>query len=123
VTQYEIVYEDTCNGHMTTINYGILEKILVCSLGQDEFWRGLEGRDLILAAITPFKTNGHDAAVETVFYNACAPMVVTDLRNIKSVIGRVKTRKSWGLIDRSLVLAHAKFVDDDSEYGSAQDED
>ncbi len=37
-------------------------------------------------------------------------MVVTDLRNIECVIGRVYTRGEWGIIDRSGGLARTEFI-------------
>ena len=68
----------------------------------------------------PFRTNGKDAAVTTTYYSDPLASIVTDVRNIKSAVGRVETGKQWGLIDWDLRLARAAF---DHEDPSSDDDD
>ena len=109
-------------GVVTTIHYGVLEKILVCTLGPEDMWGSLRWKTLLLALITPFKTNGKDAALHTIYYKDCGTSIITDLRNIKSSIGRVETRKRWGLIDRDIEHIRPAFqVADTGEESDEED--
>ncbi|KAG2123155.1 hypothetical protein BD769DRAFT_1389301 [Suillus cothurnatus] len=49
-------------------------------------------------------------------YEKFLPIIVTDLRNIKAAVGRVNTRRRWGIIDRTINAACASFADVDEEY-------
>ena len=84
---------------MTTINYGVLDYIFAYALCQDAIWGTSRGKTLLLAMIEPFRTNGEDAATQVLHYTKCMTPIVTDVRNIKSTVGRVETRKQWGIID------------------------
>ena len=112
VLQYEITYDAPNGDAVTIINYGVLEKILVFELDDDPFWRDLRTKTILLALISPFKTNGVDAALQTVFYkpSESPAALVTDLRNIKACIGRVESRGKWGLIDRDSQLVQPSFA-------------
>ena len=123
--QYEIIYEAP-DGAVTTINYGILEKIIVCELDNDITWNQLRNKTLLLALITPFKTNGADAALHTTFYKPSESLtsIVTDVRNIVSCVGCVETRCKWGLIDQDLNLVWPSFaVGEVDESDGSDDED
>jgi hypothetical protein len=93
-----------------TINYGVLEKILVRSLGDENIWGDLRGKTHLLAVITPWRTDGQDAALETVFFKHTLATIVTDLRNVCAVVSRVVIRGEWGIIDRNIGIAHATFT-------------
>jgi hypothetical protein len=110
---------------VTTINYGVLDKILVCELDDDPFWRDLQSKTLLLALISPFKTNGVDAALQTVFYKSSESLatLVTDLRNIKACVGRVESRGKWGLIDRDIQLVQPSFAAGDVEGLDGSDDE
>ncbi|EGO29050.1 hypothetical protein SERLADRAFT_433063 [Serpula lacrymans var. lacrymans S7.9] len=84
-------------------------------LGNDDFWKDLSGRGLLLAVITPCKTEGKDAALKVAVYGGLAAAIATDIRNIKAVVGRVKTRGKWGIIDRTSGLASVAFTHQDTE--------
>ena len=109
--QYEIIYKGP-DGTVTTINYGILEKIIVCELDNDITWNQLRNKTLLLALITPFKTNGADAAIHTTFFKPSESLspIVTDVRNIISCVGSVQTHRQWGLIDWDLNLVQPSFA-------------
>ncbi|EGO28981.1 hypothetical protein SERLADRAFT_432993 [Serpula lacrymans var. lacrymans S7.9] len=100
---------------ITATHYGHLEQILVCQLGNDDFWKDLSGRGLLLAVITPCKTEGKDAALEVAVYGGLAAAIATDIRDIKAVVGQVKTRGRWGIIDRTSGLASVAFTHQDTE--------
>lgn len=109
--QYEITY-DVPQGPITTIHYGILEKIVVCELDDNPMWRELRNKTLLLALITPFKTDGVDAALRTTFYKPSeSPVsIVTDIHNIISSVGRVEMRGKCGLIDRDVKQVRPTFA-------------
>ncbi|EGO30536.1 hypothetical protein SERLADRAFT_412356 [Serpula lacrymans var. lacrymans S7.9] len=115
--RYEISYtvQEHRNTTVTATHYGHLEQILVCQLGNDDFWKDLSGCGLLLAVITPCKTEGKDAALEVAVYGGVAAAIATDICNIKAVVGRVKTRGRWGIIDRTSGLASVAFTHQDTE--------
>ena len=114
--KYEVTYDGPRGDVITTIGYGILEHIFVYELGQDRIWDAFRGRTLLLAVIKPFKTNGEDAAIETTHYTECMAPIVTDVRNIKSTVGRLETRKRWGLVDQDMLSAKVVFsLESDSD--------
>jgi hypothetical protein len=80
-------------------SYGQLDKILVCKLSHHQIYRSLRNKVLILALIMPCKTNGQDASVSIVGYKQMMAPVVTDILNIKAVVGRVLTRGENFIID------------------------
>jgi hypothetical protein len=80
-------------------------------LGGENVWDELHDATQLLAVITPWRTNGEDAAVETVFFKHTLAPIVTDLRNIRGVVGRVESRGQWGIIDRNTAgLIHPTFA-------------
>ncbi|KAG1745048.1 uncharacterized protein EDB91DRAFT_1236456 [Suillus paluster] len=64
------------------VQYGHLEKILVCLLSDNTQWLGLTGKTLLLALIRPCQTGGRDATEEET-----------------RVVGRVESRGEWTIID------------------------
>lgn len=76
--------------------------------------------------ITPIQTYGMDASETVVSYSATAAVgatLITDLRSIKSVIGRFESQGRWTIVDRSKDEAQAKFADGDAnESDSDADE-
>jgi len=89
-----------------------LEKIVVCELDDNRMWRELRNQTLLLALITPFKTDGGDAALRTTFYKPSeSPVsIVTDIRNIISSVGRVEMQGKCGLIDRAVKQVRPTFA-------------
>lgn len=79
-------------------------------------WGNLQDSIQLLAVIAPCDTNGSDASQVLVEYRKFLPLIVTDLRNVKAVVGRAKTRKRWGIIDRTANAALASFVEVAKEY-------
>jgi hypothetical protein len=100
-------------------SYGQLDKLLVCALGSEGLWGKLKMKTSLLAVISPCKTKGQDAAFTVTHYKDLGTSIVTDIRNIKSVVGRAETRGRWGIIDRGIEHAVATFVSGDGEDSDA----
>jgi hypothetical protein len=118
-SQYEITFAGRRGEDVNTVNYGTLERILVCDLGLEDIWGSLKGGTQILALITPWKTEGEDAALVVTHYERELAPIITDIRNICGVVGRVLSRGKWGIVDRNAGLARGTFVTD--EEGSDSD--
>jgi hypothetical protein len=97
---------------VTAICYGQLEKILVCELPDDPFFGVLRNSTCLLALVTPCNTAGHDATKELTTYSSQAASVITDLRSVVAVVGRVWSHTEWTIIDRSRMTAYAVFEGD-----------
>jgi len=121
--QYEIVYEVRDGNSVTTINYGVVEKFLACPLGAENLWGMLRNSTQLLAVITPCKTDGQDASLSVTHYNSTTASVITDVRNIKRLVGRVFTRGRWGLIDRSMGSAQGTFAATDGHVLLSEHDD
>ena len=103
--------------------YGQLERILVCSLGDERIWGDSRNSMLLLALVRPVKSDGEDAALTTVIFSQYLAPVITDLRNVKAVVGRVETRRRWGIVDRSMGIAKPAFALDETEDYHQDDDD
>ena len=53
---------------------------------------------------------GKDAAKELTTYQHTTTQVVTDLQTISAVVGRVRTRNQWGIVDRSEDSSQTEFI-------------
>ncbi|KAG9310596.1 hypothetical protein JVU11DRAFT_9159 [Chiua virens] len=120
--EVELAIEDEPT-EVIAIQYGRLERILVCGLGPQTIWKKLRHSVLLLAVITPAKTNGEDAALTTTQFSNFGVSIVTDLRNVKASIGTVETRKCWGIIDRAVGTAKTAFVFDQGDHEPTGSED
>jgi hypothetical protein len=97
-------------------SYGRLDKILVCKLSHHQIYRSLCNKVLILALIVPCKTNGQDASISIVGYKQMMAPVVTDIRNIKAVVGRVLT---WG---ENFIIDHTVKPSGELAFGDTHEE-
>lgn len=79
-------------------------------------WGEYAGTTLLLALVRPCKTNGLDATESVTLYRDVLADVVVDLQSVQAVVGRVKSRDQWGIVDRSRGLARTVF---DAEEASA----
>lgn len=97
-----MIFEGRNSNIVRNLGYGTLEKILTLTLPDDVFFGVLSGKTLVLMLITPWDTKGRDAAVENVYFEKPAKLnpFVTDIRNLKSVVGLVPVGKRWGIVDR-----------------------
>jgi hypothetical protein len=107
--------EDAQRHLVHTIFYGRLDRILECQLNSDPIWGKLGNTFFLLAVITPCSTGGQDGAQCHVTYSGTTAQIVTDLRVVQCVIGRVKSGGRWGIIDRSGILARTQFMDQDGD--------
>ncbi|KAG2338583.1 hypothetical protein BDR05DRAFT_978044 [Suillus weaverae] len=96
--RYEVTYTMD-NKPMMTTSYGRLDKILVCELGHQQCYKFLCNKVLILALIVPCKTNGQDASISIVAYKELMAPVVTDIWNIKAVVGQLLDKLAFGAVD------------------------
>jgi len=124
--RFEILYEADENSASAAatvrqVGYGLLETILVCILPDHPTFGHLRGCLRLLVVIEPCKTHGKDATSELTMYNEMAASIVTDIQNVKAVVGRVKTRGKWGIVDRTAGIASTVFYDADSDLDSDDD--
>ena len=108
--QYEVEVEDGEGKVSREIFYGKLELILECKIPDKRFWGIYLGTTVLLAVITPCVTMGKDATKELTTYQYTTTQVVTDLRAISAVVGRVQTRNRWGIVDRSEDSSRTEFI-------------
>ena len=73
-------------------------------------WDAQQGTTHLLAVIMPWRTTGQDAALETVFFKHTLAPIVTDLRNIRGVVGCVESQGQWGIVDRNTALIRVAFA-------------
>ncbi|KAJ7017219.1 hypothetical protein C8F04DRAFT_979745 [Mycena alexandri] len=98
----------------TQISYGQLERVVDCLLPKDKTLGRVSGKRRLLAIIHPCKnTRGKDASLERTGYTELANILVTDLQSVVAVVGRVKTRGKWLIVDRTGGLIHPQFVQDE----------
>ncbi|KAJ6564123.1 hypothetical protein B0H19DRAFT_878540, partial [Mycena capillaripes] len=84
------------------IFYGRLERILLCVLPSNKRFGSIAGQTRLLAVVTPCNnTRGKDASKEITRYRTMETALVMDLQSIVAVVGRVETRGSWVIVDRT----------------------
>jgi hypothetical protein len=98
--QFEVTFNRDSNNVVTVIQYGQLKKILEFETGSQNSWCELKNTHQLLALIKPCKTRGKDASHQVVEYEDTKESIITDIRNIKAVVGRVKSRGRWIIVDR-----------------------
>ncbi len=106
--------------------YGRLLAILELFLDplRPRIWKDLAGSTILLAVITPCKTKGEDATQVLTMYKKYAADIVIDVNAVEAVVGRVRSRKSWGIVDRSSALARTVFsTEHDGDRGPAEEGD
>ncbi|KAJ7450205.1 hypothetical protein FB451DRAFT_1146475 [Mycena latifolia] len=111
--EIQVPHDPEENTWVSEIFYGRIEEILVCNLPKEEFWGSLSDTTRLLAVITPCKTLGKDAAKKITAYKDMTKPIVTDLRTISAVVGRVETRGRWAITDRTGGLVKPMFIADD----------
>ncbi|KAG2110102.1 hypothetical protein DEU56DRAFT_749887 [Suillus clintonianus] len=110
--RYEILqYSRGVREPICKICYGHLDKILVYQVPNDPFFGILSGKEQVLVLLTPWKTDGQDAAKTLTWVQAKLAPIITDIRNIKAVVGLVDTRKRSGIIDRARESVFSGFDD------------
>ncbi|KAH7917964.1 hypothetical protein BV22DRAFT_1187293 [Leucogyrophana mollusca] len=115
--RYELVFNTNDGRAIQEVKYGDLEKILIYQLPTDPFFNNLSGQLQILALVTPWNTEGADATKEPAFRRSKYAPIITDLRNVKAVVGLVETRGRWGIIDRGTGVAATVFIEDEDLEG------
>lgn len=85
---------------MTVIGYGQLLRIVACELPQDAIFGDYAGKTHILALIIPCQTQGRDGRETLASYTQTLQPLVMDLRDVKAVVGRVRTRQKWWILDQ-----------------------
>ncbi|KAF9487452.1 hypothetical protein BDN71DRAFT_1404731, partial [Pleurotus eryngii] len=105
----EFSYEDDTRKTVDLVQYGQLQKIVVCQLDNKSIWKHLQGETLVLALVKPCQTRGLDGRIALTSYSTFLAGNVIDLRSIKAVVGRVESRGKWYIIDRSENIAPTAF--------------
>lgn len=77
----------------------------------------------LLALVVPVKKKGEDALSTTIHFSRFSAPIITDLHNVKAVIGRVETCNRWGIIDHSMAPAKTIFAADESNIIDQHDND
>ncbi|KAJ7206334.1 hypothetical protein GGX14DRAFT_367370 [Mycena pura] len=109
---------------VSQIFYGRLERILVCNLPASKKLGFISNKTRLLAVITPCQnTAGKDAALVLTTYRGMGTPVVTDLQAVVAVVGRVQSRGTWTIIDRTGGLIRPEFVPDNVDTDSDDSED
>ncbi|KAI0719170.1 hypothetical protein C8T65DRAFT_569739, partial [Cerioporus squamosus] len=104
------------------VQYGKLLGVFELSFDPIPRWKALGGTTLLLAFIRPCKTRGEDAATQLTLYEHYRAEMIIDLSAVQAVVGRVRSRNSWGIIDRSHDLARAVFVNDAEQSHPEEDD-
>ena len=114
--QYELLVKDANQPvrnqtrWVPQVFYGRLERILVCNVPEGKIWGGFSGQTRLLAVITPCSTAGRDATKEILSHNRMTATIVTDIGTVSAVVGRIKTRGRWTIVDRTGGLVKPEFV-------------
>lgn len=87
--------------------------ILEVDIPDQDFWGEYRDKTVLLALITPCKTKGTDATKVLTTYTVTTAQVIVDLQTISSVVGRIKSRRTWTIIDRSTDYARTEFIPPD----------
>lgn len=97
------------------IMYSQLKCILVCSMGDERIWGDFCNSTLLLVLVRPVKTDGKDTALMTIIFSQYLAPIITDLQNVKAVVGRAETQKHWGIVAHSVGIAKPAFALDETE--------
>lgn len=100
------------------MHYGQLHYVLAITLEpfkvKDPKFHLNKSTTYLLALVTPIKTRGVDATEAFVSYKDrdIEPNCFIDAQSIECLVGRIKTRGSWWIVDRSKGVARTIFEDD-----------
>lgn len=75
-------------------------------------------QQLLLACIEPCITQGKDVTLEVKMYTRMSTAIFIDIQAVGTVVGQIKRRNEWAIVDRNSELARTVFVDpvlDDNE--------
>ncbi|KAJ8092139.1 hypothetical protein PM082_023963 [Marasmius tenuissimus] len=95
--------------------YGQLQHIYVVKFTSSCPELGVTAAEtIIIAAIRNCKlTEEEITGLDMRFYRDEGPMHVVDVKNLQCLVGRVRDRNEWAIIDRSGALAQAEMAEDD----------
>ncbi|KIM56270.1 hypothetical protein SCLCIDRAFT_132925, partial [Scleroderma citrinum Foug A] len=96
---------------LTQTGYSDLEKIIILAVPPGPFFGALGGKSVILALVKPWDMDGKVASKENVYFKDRRAMIIMDVRSLKAIVGLVKTRGRWGIIDRVPGAATMTFAD------------
>ena len=94
------MYVDNDGIEVPVVYYGELQLILVCTLPDNPIFQNYAGNTFLLAIVTPCKTQCKDAREELTCYKDVHTKLAVDVRSITAVVGRVKTRQKWYIVDQ-----------------------
>jgi|SRR6266545_1949907 len=114
--------EDARKELVRTIFYGCIDQIWNSNSMAITNWSKFKDTFFLLAVITPCSTGGRDAVQDYTTYSDITTQIVTDLRAVQCVVERVKSRGSWGIIDRSGNFARTEFMSAGDQSESEEEE-
>jgi hypothetical protein len=92
--------------------FGQLLYIVVIPIPKSKELKTKEPQDVCLAVIRQVYAKVHWVP-PIPFYSQSEALDPTDIKSIQCVVGCVKDRETWGLVDHSGLLAHAVFAEAD----------
>jgi hypothetical protein len=101
--------------------YGQLQHIYVIRFKESCPTLGLNDASILfLAAIRTCVLQGHPdlqlKSLDIHLYSSEGALHIIDITSLQCLVGRIKDRKSWAVIDRSGSLARAFYIGDDNVY-------
>ena len=108
------MYETHAGATLVRTGYGNLEKIIALRVSAVSFlfFGPLREKMILVALVKPWDTDGKVASKSSVFFKTSKARIIMDLRSLKAVVGLVKTRGKWGIINRMPGTTPTCFADD-----------
>nr|GAT43162.1 predicted protein [Mycena chlorophos] len=124
---YFLKLKPTARSYTHILSYGRLDQILECVLPEADILGDFSGTRRLLACITPCHTSNRDASEDVVGYATYDAALVVDVASISAVVGRIETRGSWYIVDRTAGLIKPELVPcaeegEDDQGAEADDE-
>jgi len=98
--------------------YGQLQNIFVIPIDTPEACRDLgllNASTIILAAIRTCNLDAVDPQLQGLdirYYSSEGALDVVDITSVQCLVGRIRDRNKWAIIDRSGTLARAVYIED-----------
>jgi len=74
--------------------YGQLRRVLVIKEPQ-------EAKDILLAVVQSIKVDETPGSSNITFYKEMGPSYVVDLNTVECLVGRIRDRERWAIVDRA----------------------
>ncbi len=118
-----MIVEDARGDEFREIFYGQMHRVLQCALPDKPFLEDLQRENSYISCYHSLQNTRLDASKELTTYKDTTTTIVTDIRVVSSVVGRVLSRNKWGIVDRSGEYARTDFIARDDQQIVAEIED